>query len=208
MKTEQEKFWEGAFGDEYSARNQGPQLLAANRALFVDVLRRTRGVASIVELGANVGNNLHALRDLLPAAALAGVELNAGAARALSDWGQAEVFNQSLLDFAPAQRWDFVLVKGTLIHLAPERLPDAYDVVERCAARYVCFVEYYNPAPVEVSYRGHSGKLFKRDFARELMHRHPAFTLVDYGFVYRGDANFPQDDVTWFLMERARGTTA
>ncbi len=208
MKTEQEKFWEGSFGDEYSTRNQGPQLLASNRALFADVLRRTRGVSSVLELGANVGNNLRALRDLLPEAKLSGVELNATAARALAEWGQAEVFNQSLLDFRADRRWDLVLVKGTLIHLAPDRLPDAYDVVDRCASRYVCLVEYYNPAPVEISYRGHSGKLFKRDFARELMQRHPELELVDYGFVYRGDANFPQDDVTWFLMERPRGTGA
>jgi len=202
MKTEQESFWAGAFGDEYSARNQGPQILAANRALFARVLQHTRNVESLLELGANVGNNLRALRDLLPNAKLSGVELNATAAQALSSWGGAEVFNQSLLDFREERKWDFVLVKGTLIHLAPERLPDAYDVVERCAKRYVCFVEYYNPAPVEVSYRGHAGKLFKRDFARELMQRHPALQLLDYGFVYRGDANFPQDDVTWFLMER------
>jgi spore coat polysaccharide biosynthesis protein SpsF len=202
VKTEQEAFWAGAFGDEYSARNQGPQLLAANRALFAEIVRRTRGVETILELGANVGNNLRALRDLLPSAALAGVELNATAAQALSRWGEAEVFNQSLLDFRPERQWDFVLVKGTLIHLAPERLPDAYRVVERSARRYVCFVEYYNPAPIEVTYRGHQGKLFKRDFAGEFMRQHTDFELHDYGFVYRGDANFPQDDVTWFVMER------
>ena len=26
--------------------------------------------------------------------------------------------------------------------------------------------------------------------------------LVDYGFAYRHDPNFPQDDITWFLMEK------
>jgi spore coat polysaccharide biosynthesis protein SpsF len=207
MKTEQEQFWAGAFGDEYSTRNQGPQLLASNRALFTDILRRTRGVGSVLELGANVGNNLRALRDLLPSAKLAGVELNATAAQTLAAWGDAEVFNQSLFDFKPDRRWDLVLIKGTLIHVAPEKLPDAYDVAASAANRYVCLVEYYNPAPVEVSYRGHSGKLFKRDFARELMQRHPQFELVDYGFAYRGDPNFPQDDVTWFVMERPLGST-
>lgn len=206
MKTEQEEFWAGTFGDEYSARNQGPQLLASNRVLFADIVRRTRHVESILELGANVGNNLRALRDLLPNAKLSGVELNATAAQTLREWGQAEVFNQSLLEFAPDRRWDLVLVKGTLIHIAPERLPDAYAVVDRCACRWVCFVEYYNPAPVEVTYRGHDGKLFKRDFAGELMQRYPHFELVDYGFVYRGDPSFPQDDVTWFLMERTAGS--
>jgi spore coat polysaccharide biosynthesis protein SpsF len=44
--------------------------------------------------------------------------------------------------------------------------------------------------------------LFKRDFAGEIMERHPQMQLVDYGFSYRRDPNFPQDDITWFLMER------
>jgi len=30
--------------------------------------------------------------------------------------------------------------------------------------------------------------------------------LVDYGFAYRRDPNFPQDDITWFLMEKTELT--
>ncbi len=70
------------------------------------------------------------------------------------------------------------------------------------ASRYILVAEYYNPQPTEIAYRGHSGRLFKRDFAGELMDRFPDLSLVDYGFVYRRDANFPQDDLTWFLMEK------
>ena len=62
--------------------------------------------------------------------------------------------------------------------------------------------EYYNPSPVELPYRGHEGKLFKRDFAGELMDRHSTLTLVDYGFAYHRDNCFPQDDLTWFLLEK------
>jgi spore coat polysaccharide biosynthesis protein SpsF len=31
----------------------------------------------------------------------------------------------------------------------------------------------------------------------------PDLKLLDYGFVYRRDPAHPQDDVTWFLMEKA-----
>ena len=58
------------------------------------------------------------------------------------------------------------------------------------------------PAPVAIPYRGHSDRLFKRDFAGEILDRHPQLQLVDYGFAYRRDPNFPQDDITWFLMEK------
>ena len=61
--------------------------------------------------------------------------------------------------------------------------------------------EYYNPTPVTVPYRGASERLFKRDFAGELMDRFD-LALVDYGFVYHRDSHFPQDDLTWFLLEK------
>jgi spore coat polysaccharide biosynthesis protein SpsF len=44
--------------------------------------------------------------------------------------------------------------------------------------------------------------LFKRDFAGDLLDRFPGLVLVDYGFVYHRDKAFPQDDMTWFLLEK------
>ena len=62
--------------------------------------------------------------------------------------------------------------------------------------------EYYNPKPVSINYRGHKDKLFKRDFAGEIMNKYKSLKLVDYGFVYHGDGSFPQDDLTWFLLKK------
>ena len=31
----------------------------------------------------------------------------------------------------------------------------------------------------------------------------PDLRLIDYGFVYHRDPNFPQDDLNWFLMEKS-----
>lgn len=56
--------------------------------------------------------------------------------------------------------------------------------------------------PVVVSYRGHEDRLFKRDFAGEMLDRYPDLELVDYGFVYHRDPNFPQDDPNWFLLRK------
>jgi spore coat polysaccharide biosynthesis protein SpsF len=30
--------------------------------------------------------------------------------------------------------------------------------------------------------------------------------LADYGFVYRRDIRFPQDDINWFLLEKGVST--
>ena len=63
-------------------------------------------------------------------------------------------------------------------------------------------VEYYNPTPVEVKYRGHSQKLFKRDFAGEMIDKYKSkIKLIDYGFVYNRDLH-PQGNLTWFLLEK------
>jgi spore coat polysaccharide biosynthesis protein SpsF len=89
-----------------------------------------------------------------------------------------------------------------LIHINPDSLPQVYDALYRAAGRYLLVCEYYNPSPVAINYRGHTDRLFKRDFCGEILDRHPDLKLIDYGFVYRRDPNVPQDDVTWFLIEK------
>jgi len=201
-RTPQEELWAGEFGNDYITRNREGSLLDSNRALFEKVLSRTQGVASAIEFGANIGNNLRALRDLVPEIELHSVEINASAAAEIEAWGGATVDVGSLLDFVPTRRWDLSFTKGVLIHLPPESLPDIYDKLVAASSRYVMVCEYYNPSPVEVSYRGHEHALFKRDFAGEILDAHPELRLVDYGFTYHRDPKHPLDDSTWFLMEK------
>lgn len=203
FKTEQEAFWAGAFGTEYIERNQGDALLASNLDFFAKALRATSNVHSCIEFGANIGMNLKALKLLHPNQEQYGIEINAEAARELSKViPAAHVHQTSILDFDPVQTWNLVLIKGVLIHMNPDVLNQVYDKLVASTDRYLLVAEYYNPAPVAIPYRGHSDRLFKRDFAGEIMERHAHMELIDYGFAYRRDPNFPQDDITWFLMEK------
>lgn len=204
FKTEQEKFWAGEFGDDYIGRNMGREMVAANIAFFSRILGRTRSVRSVIEFGANIGLNLQALRALLPDVALSAIEINRKAAAELEKLGGVTVYPQSILEFQPDQPRDLALIKGVLIHINPDRLPDVYDRLYHSSARYICIAEYYNPAPVEVPYRGNREKLFKRDFAGEMLDRFADLRLLDYGFAYHRDPQFPQDDLTWFLLEKAK----
>lgn len=202
-KTEQEAFWAGKFGKEYIQRNQGAQLLASNLGFFSRALRSVQAFKNCIEFGANVGMNLRALQLLYPGMEMHGIEINAEAAGQLADVVSAgRVFHASILDFEPARTWDLVIIKGVLIHMNPDVLTVVYDKLVASTHRYLLVAEYYNPTPVTVPYRGFSDRLFKRDFAGELMERHPSLQLVDYGFAYRRDPAFPQDDITWFLMEK------
>ena len=62
--------------------------------------------------------------------------------------------------------------------------------------------EYYNPTPVMIGYLGNKDKLFKRDFAGEIMDNFKNLSLLDYGFCYHRDNFFPRDDGTWFLLRK------
>lgn len=206
FRTDQEAFWAGDFGDGYTARNRGARIVASNAALFARILSRTGQIASAIEFGANIGLNLQALRMLVPEIELAAVEINRGAAAELAKLPGVAVHNQSIFDFQPARKFDLAFVKGVLIHINPDELTHAYSALHRCSARFVCIAEYYNPTPVAIPYRGHTDRLFKRDFAGEMLELHADMRLVDYGFAYHRDPNFPQDDITWFLLEKT-GTT-
>lgn len=205
-QTPQEAFWAGAFGNDYTQRNQGERLVASNAHLFHRLLSGAAAPQSILELGANLGLNLVALRQLFPHARLAAVEINPEAVGHLRRLPDVEVFHTSLLEFQPPCTYDLVFTKGVLIHIAPEHLGKVYDLMHRASRRYVALAEYYNPTPVSVPYRGHADRLFKRDFTGELLDRFPDLCLKDYGFVYHRDPAHPQDDLTWFLLEKTSVT--
>ena len=57
---------------------------------------------------------------------------------------------------------------------------------------------------MSLEYRGHFDRLFKRDFAGDILDKYSNVKLVDYGFVYHRDNNFPKDDLTWFLLEKEK----
>lgn len=200
--TEQEKFWAGNFGDQYTDRNKTDQLLASNLYLFSKILNSTKNINSVMELGANIGLNLQAIKSLIPSCNFAAVEINDYACKILEKLESVEVFNESLLTFSSTKKYDFVLSKGVLIHINPDHLNKVYELMYSASNKYICLVEYYNPTPVELNYRGHPNKLFKRDFAGEMLEKFSDIKLVDYGFIYHKDNYFPQDDVSWFLLEK------
>jgi pseudaminic acid biosynthesis-associated methylase len=203
-QTEQEQFWAGEFGREYILRNQGDRSIASNVALFSKILSKTANIETIIEFGANIGLNLQAIATLLPQVNLSAIEINQEAVDRLKNIfkDKIQVYPQSILDYSVEQSFDFVLIKGVLIHINPNYLERVYDLLYHSSKTYICIVEYYNPTPVEVLYRGHQGKLFKRDFAGEMLDRFDDLNLLEYGFIYHRDNQFPQDDANWFLLKK------
>lgn len=200
--TEQEVFWAGDFGDDYIARNKGNRLLASNLNFFSKSLAATRYVKNCIEFGANIGMNLQALKLLNPDLEMHAIEINSTAADQLTKIiPRSNIYNSSILQFSDNRKWDLVIIKGVLIHINPDYLNTVYSKLVNATDKYLLIAEYYNPSPMKISYRGYDDRLFKRDFAGEIMDLYPNFKLVDYGFAYHRDVNFPQDDITWFLLK-------
>jgi len=202
-KTEQEEFWKGEFGSEYIDRmNKKEKRINSNVMLFSKIISTTKNISSIIEFGCNVGLNLKALKRINPDYDICGVEINHRAVEELKKWGKCEAIEDSLLNFKSDRAWDFSFAKGVLIHINPNNLPIAYKTLYESSKKYIMIMDYYNPVPVSVEYRGYKDKLFKRDFAGEMLEIYPDLELVDYVFIYHKDFNLKEDDTTWFLMQK------
>lgn len=202
FKTEQENFWAGEFGDDYINRNHEEEIIASNTVLFAKVLSRCNTVKSCIEFGANIGMNIVALKRLLSDVSFSAIEINTKAAEILAKIPGIEVINDSILSTHIEKNYDLVLIKGVLIHQSPDELPAVYDVLYQATRKYILIAEYFSQSPVSIPYRGHEKKLFKRDFAGEMLDLYPDLSLLDYGFVYSRDPLFPLDNINWFLLAK------
>ena len=132
-----------------------------------------------------------------------GAEINPNACKLLAELiGEQNVFEGSIFDYPILGKVDLVLIKTVMIHINPEMLDAVYEKLYQASSRYILVCEYYNTAPVAISYRGHSDRLFKRDFAGEMLEKYSDLALVDYGFAYHRVPPFMNDDISWFLMEK------
>lgn len=201
-QTEQEQFWATGFGNEYPSRNEGEKMISSNLALFSKILKNCPSLDSATELGCNIGLNLIALHRINRQLKLRGYEINEKAALAARKENIAEIVNTTVVETLDAsQKFDLTFTKGVLIHINPEMLPIVYQNLYDLSNRYILVCEYYNPAPVSIEYRGNKDRLFKRDFAGELMRKYN-LKLIEYGFNYQHDPYFTNDDSTWFLLSK------
>lgn len=196
-----EALWAGSFGDAYAKRNT-----AAGRGredFWQEVLGST-GAESVLEVGCNIGGNLQHIAPLLeePSKA-AGIDVNQTAlAEAARQAPGVDLRRASAYEIPhPDEAFDLVFTTGVLIHLPTERIGEALDEIVRCSRRYILCGEYFAAQEVEVPYRDQTGALFKRDYGRLYLERHPGLSVVKEGFL-PSSSTTSWDDVTWWLLER------
>jgi spore coat polysaccharide biosynthesis protein SpsF len=199
--------WRGQFGNDYVGRNQADEARVEDRRrMWQRILLplENRMPARILEVGANIGLNLRALKSLCPAELL-GLEPNEEARRRLVSDGVIPESNAIAgaghAIPLPDGSVDLAFTCGVLIHVDPEALGQTCREIHRVTKRYVAAIEYFADEPTEKHYRGETGALFKRDFGAFWMDQHPDLSLVDYGFFWKRMTNL--DNLTWWLFEKS-----
>lgn len=205
MPTHQIDLWRSGFGDDYAERNNNLITEDGMRRLMRDWGRILHHAvsprpASALEVGCNIGRNLLALRHYVET--LHAVEPNAKAvetARSQSALTGVDIREGHglALPYEDASI-DLVFTSGVLIHVAPDDLGTVIDEIVRVARNYVLCIEYFSHEPVEVPYHGRAGALFKRDFGRFYIERHPNLQVLDYGFLWQPIDS--SDNSNWWLF--------
>jgi spore coat polysaccharide biosynthesis protein SpsF len=208
-ENEQVRFWRGEFGDAYIERNTGDERHLHDRALLWAEILKTMAEApplSILEVGSNIGENLRALKRLTHADLIA-LEPNA---RARAILARDKVTDESRILEGPAHRIplpadsvDFAFTSGVLIHIHPDHLLFSCQEIHRVAGRYIGCIEYFSDQPEEKIYRGHEGKLFKRDFGSFWLDHFPGLRVLGYGFAWKRLTGW--DNATWWVFEKRHG---
>lgn len=207
--------WGNSFGTDYQNRNASNWPSIKNRSrLFGDVLMAMESAnkanpspapfpTSVIEVGGGAGDNLRAI-DMIYERSRAPIKLMSCdphdmARKAMADVASAVPGTLAALPFGDGAA-DLVFTSGVLIHVPPPELDRALSEIHRVSKRWILSIEYFNPTPDEVPYRGQAGMLWRRDWGEAWMAKFPDLKPIGIGFAWKRLTGL--DNLTWFLFEK------
>lgn len=187
--------WTGEFGDQYTQRNVVDW---RDRVGAWWTMLKGLEPDRVLEVGANRGHNLLALKRLAIGWGYYGIEPNASAAQNkpanCNYWRSLDEYIAS-----PFPGFDLVFTCGVLIHIPPNELDATLRKIHALSRKYILCIEYFADQETTVEYRGFTDMLWKRNWPQEYESRFPDLQLIRSGF-WGKDAGF--DDVNWWLWEK------
>ena len=190
MTDEHIEFWSGGFGDAYTDRNQVDW---SKRVPFWSNMIWLTQPSSVLEVGCNAGWNLMAIESVDKKVILSGVEINEKARLTAIENG-FPVEPKAGHEIGSLLPHDMVFTAGVLIHVSQQDLGRTMRAIVDNSARYVLAIEYADTEEVEVEYRGHSNKLWRRPYGE--LYQEFGLRLVSTGEA----EGF--DDCTYWLLEK------
>ena len=204
---EQLAAWSGDFGNEYLQRNQvTPEAINSRRKAFAEIFKNFETkpkLESILEIGCNIGINMHALAKITDAL-LYGVEPNEKALDLAVKNGalhknRAHKANLESLPF-DCDTVDLVFTSGVLIHIPDQSLKQAVSEIYRVSRRYILTLEYFSPTTQAIQYHGHNDFLFKRDYGGLFADAFPTLEHIASGFFWKRTTGM--DNLNWWLFSK------
>jgi pseudaminic acid biosynthesis-associated methylase len=209
MTTEQEIFWSGKFGDQYTDRNINIDRSTYNK---FGITRSTMNqdflgdlnLTKILEVGCNRGEQLNLLwlndngtKDFY------GIDINEYALHEARDNNlNLNVIKGSALDIPFKNNYfDIVFTSGVLIHIHPDNLKQVMSEIYRCSKKYVWSFEYFSPQCEEIIYRGNKSYLWKNDFRKLYQEYFPDLKLIKEKFYEYQDGSGNIDNM-WLLEKQ------
>jgi pseudaminic acid biosynthesis-associated methylase len=187
--TEQEQFWKGTFGKEYTDRNNytideldqfyqdryGIEKKEMDEAFLSDVPKTSK----ILEVGCNIGMQLRGFQRL-GYESLSGIDIQWYAIeKARENIKHANLIQSSALDIPFKDgHFDLVFTHGVLIHVSPDEIGEVMDEMYRCSSKYIFGLEYYSDEPKSLPYRGNDGFLWKANYCQMFLDRFSDLKLV------------------------------
>jgi pseudaminic acid biosynthesis-associated methylase len=187
------EFWKGEFGNQYTARNR---FMWKSRVPFWNKIIEKTGARSVYEVGCNVGYNLSAIRYENDHVQVAGEDVNESAIWIALTAGLDVILIPR--NFVAAST-ELVFTSGVLIHIAPQDLKAFMRRIVDASCDYVLAVEYEAAEETEVEYRGHAGKLWKRNYGK--LYEEMGLTLVEYGLLGEG-SGFDANGISYWLLRK------
>lgn len=188
-KNEQENFWSGDFGKNYTDRNSrhndalnkiyndwyGFSRIEMNQTFLETMPKESR----ILEVGCNTGMQLAALQSM-GFTSLYGIELQDYAVQKAKEYTNGiNIIQGSAFDLPFKENYfDIVFTSGVLIHIAPENLSKVFSEMYRCSKKYIWGFEYFADEVTSINYRGNNGFLWKANYAKMLEEQFNDLTLV------------------------------
>jgi pseudaminic acid biosynthesis-associated methylase len=187
--TDQVQQWSSEFGKEYTERN--PHTIEIMDGLYKKQFGLTRTELNltfldnfkrsikILEVGSNVGAQLHGLQSI-GFENLYGIEIQPYAVEVSKQSTkninliQGSAFDVPFKD----SYFDLVFTSGVLIHINPDDLNIAMREIYRCTSEYIWGFEYYADKCSEIPYRGRRNLLWKANFAKLYLDKFRDLELV------------------------------
>jgi len=206
------KTWTSEFGGEYTSRNTFKseeefnnfflkRYLITRDEFYKNYLSVIPFESSILEVGANIGNQLSSLFRV-GYKNLYGIEIQKDAINyAHQSLPYIDIIYGLAQDIPFKENYfDAVFTNNVLIHISPENINSVMEEIYRTSKKYIFGFEYFSDDFTEINYRQKKGLLWKADYCKLFMQNFPDLRILKKKIFIPQDE--PDNKDQFYILEK------